>query len=209
MAQSDVTMTAIVFLRKDILNLQLTGKPGAALSLEKKQGRAVASTGRVRCHAIEFVGDTLSREESPNADVIKRFQELWELYWPEFGEQDVSIKKKNRIGSWFESRQFPSDWYLQQLESFVEKAKSADMDRPVVERLLEFAPNDTAKAINIIDRMLVAAEESWRLWTWREPVKKILELGMRADQPVREHTEKIIDRLGRLGFPDLGDLLNL
>jgi hypothetical protein len=183
------------------------------LSMDAGEGllrRFVANAApEIRCHAIEFVGDTLSREEALSADIIKRFQELWDYYWPEFGQHDVSVKPKNRIGSWFECRQFPSDWYLQRLYSFVEKAKSAEIDRPVIETLLGFARNDVAKAIAILDRMLIAAEKSWRLWTWREPVKKILELGMKADRPVREHTEKIIDRLGRLGVPDLGDLLSL
>jgi hypothetical protein len=161
----------------------------------------------IRVHIIEFMANTLRREAPLGGDVIKRFQSLWDFYWPKYGRQDSTHKAKNRIGSWFESKEFPTEWYLQRLQEFVEIATSADLDRAVVDRLAEIASNDIAHATAILNLMLPAAEGSWRLWSWHEPAKTILQVAMTADEPTRKLARQVINRLGRRGLTDFGDLL--
>jgi len=161
----------------------------------------------IRIRSMEFVGGSLTREAPIGAAVITRFQDLWDFYWPEFGRHDMHLRTRNRVGSWFESNEFPNDWYLSRLENFVKTARSAELDRSVIERLAEIAPASIDRVTALLDQLLPGAEESWRLWDWGEPAKTILRIALQADQPVRELARRIIDRLGRLGLIDFGKLL--
>jgi hypothetical protein len=165
------------------------------------------SSRGARIHVMEFIGDSLTSEAPLGPEVIGRFQQLWDFYWGEFGPKDFTSGTRSRIGSWFESNEFPNEWYLSRLENVINTATFVDLDRAVVERLAEIAPTAIERTTVLLDRLLPSAEGGWRLWDWSEPSKRILQLGLQADQPVRDQARRIIDRLGRRGLTEFGDLL--
>jgi len=164
------------------------------------------SIPEIRRHAIEFIGVSLRNEKPLEIGVAKRLQDLWDFYWPQFGSKDVVGAKGLRLGSWFEAGEFPNDWFLTRLQALLEAMPSVDLDRSVVERLAELAPTDIGRVTGILDKMLPIAEGSWRLWDWREPAKKVLAVAVKNPE-TQDLAERIIDRLGRRGLNEFGDLL--
>lgn len=163
----------------------------------------------IRRHAIGFVGQSIQGSERIPEDVLRRFQELWELYWEGAGQRDVEEKPDSWLfGTWFSSGQFPDQWALEQLGRFVDFSPTPEPDHAIVERLAQIAQADIARAIRILDRMVRGDREGWRIHMWVEPARRILELAMVAHGEARTQAERIIDYLGRRGYVEFGDLLN-
>lgn len=167
------------------------------------------ANSQIRCHAIGFVGRSLEREEKIPEDVIDRFVNLYDIYWPDPGKKDAE-KKPNAwlFGTWFSSGQFPDQWALDRLEKFVEVVKIPEPDHRVVEKLADIAGVDIAKSVQILDLMVRGDQEGWHIDSWLDSAKKILEQAMKKNGEVREKAVALIDYFGRRGYSDFGILLN-
>jgi hypothetical protein len=164
----------------------------------------------VRRHAIDFIGRSLEGDEKIPEEVLGRFQELWSIYWTGAGKKDAQEKPDAWLfGTWFSSGQFPEQWALEQLESFVEITPTPEPDHAVAEQLAKIAQADICRAVRILDQMVRGDREGWRIHLWLDAAKQTLETAMMAGGDARTQAEQVINYLGRRGHTSFGDLLDL
>ena len=162
----------------------------------------------VRRHAMGFIGMSLAGEGDIPEDIAARFQKIWEFYWDSVGKRDAHEDPETPLfGPWFASERFPLDWALEQLEAFVEVSPTPQPDEAVVKRLAVTAGTAPTRAMRILDRMVRADHEGWRIHGWRDSARTVLETGMRVGGAARAQAIQTIDYLGRRGYPDFGELL--
>jgi hypothetical protein len=107
----------------------------------------------VRRHAVGFVGRSLEGDEELPEEVIRRFQELWSIYWDSIGKQDAQEKPDAWLfGPWFSSGRFPAPWALEQLESFLEVTPTPEPEHAIAEQLAKIAQADIERAVRILFR---------------------------------------------------------
>lgn len=161
----------------------------------------------IRSYAIEFVGDSLDRDEKLPPEVIQRFMQLWDWYWERYGPSDVANDPSSGMfGRWFASGQFPPDWSLSRLNAFVHVVPTPEPDSLIMEHLAGIAGEDVKLAVNILEELVQGDKEGWRVYGWRDDAKKILDLAMKSDV-VRVAAEHLINELGRRGYVEFGELL--
>lgn len=163
----------------------------------------------IRRHAIGFVGRCLQNDIDVPNETIDRLMVLWELYWSDIGKKDALEEPDAELfGTWFSSGLFPEGWALNHLEAYVEVVSIPEPDHAVMEQLLEIAPANILKAINILSHMVHGDREGWHVHGWQDSAKQILELAMKAGGSSRNHAIRIIDYLWRRGYTSFGDLIN-
>ncbi len=164
----------------------------------------------IRRHAITFVGDSLQGRKNVPDEVLSRFQVLWNVYWAGEGKRDAEEKPDAWLfGAWFACGLFPEQWALEQLEDFVTVTATAEPDHLNAKELARVAQTDLARTLRILDCLFRGNREGWRIHEWLEEGKPILEAALKAGGAVRVMAEQIIDYLGRRGYTELGDLLDL
>ena len=164
----------------------------------------------IRRHAIGFVGQVLDRESTLPQDFVDRYQSLWEVYWAGPGRTDAQEKPDALLfGLWFSSGRFSPQWAVPRLHEFAEVVPIPEPDHGVVNELARVASTNVLNALEVLERMVHAGQEGWRVQGWLDPAKTILELAMRAGGEARVRAERLIDHLGRRGFTSLGNLLAL
>ena len=162
----------------------------------------------VRSHAIQFVGNNLSGlgEDLPN-DIIKRFKFLWDQYWNAVGKTDAEATPQSAVfGYWFCSGAFDPQWSLERLLAFVTTAQRAEPDNMIVEQLAKICPNEPLRAAQVIQMLVLGDMEGWRVSSWKSDAMKVLKVAILADGEARLVAEEVVDRLGRRGFSEFGEL---
>jgi len=167
------------------------------------------SSGAVRKHATRFIGISLWREEKQIApEVRERFSQLWDWYWQEFGAGAAKLDATNEsFGYWFVSGAFDRGWALDRLEQFVKVVSKPEPEPEVVEKLVAAMDIDLPKVVRILGCLVDGDDENWRIYGWKEHAKTILAKAMNAPGPARDEAISIVDRLGRKGFVEFGELL--
>lgn len=166
------------------------------------------STPDVRRSAISFVGRLLEGGDTPPAAVVERFMSLWELYWSGPGKKDAEGFSDERLfDAWFSSGQLPPQWAIDRLAEFVMVAAAPERLYDIAKQLAEVAHVDILKSLQILDRVVRADQDGWRVYRYRDPAKAILKLAMNAGGDARKHAEDLIDYFGRRGYTDFGELL--
>ncbi len=166
-----------------------------------------------RTHAIQSVGSSLRREDEESAEelpkeVQARFMELWDWYWGKTGKDDAEANPQSRLfGWWFVCGAFPVKWSLERLEAFVSVVPKPEPDSLIIEKLTKAAQSDPHAAVRILTHMVKGDDENWRVHSWYEEAKTVLEQAMRAGGETRKEAESLIDHLGRRGFVEFGKLL--
>jgi len=164
----------------------------------------------IRRHAIGFVGNSLEGEERVPDDIVNRFLGLWEAYWEGSGITDAEEKPDALLfGTWFASGKFPEQWALEQLVKFVQVTQTVEPENAVIEQLTKVSPEKISSAVRILDQMIRGDKEGWRTYGWRDSIKQILQMAMKAEGEPRKQAEKLIDFLGRRGYVEFGELLKL
>lgn len=162
----------------------------------------------LRVHAVGFVGRTLWSQEVLPPAVVARFVQLWEMYWSGPGREDArGVPEAWMFGPWFASPHLPHDWAIQYLDEFTASVPIPEPDLPVMERLRELAAGHLDRVLPILDRMVRADREGWRIHLWREALLDVLALGMARGGPAKQQARRTIDYLGRRGYHDFGRLL--
>ena len=166
------------------------------------------SNPHIRRYAIRFVGQSLEDIEKVPPGVVERFMALWTVYWSGAGKNDAEERPDSWLfGTWFSSGQFPEQWAMEQLEQFAEVAPIPEPDHAVVKQLAKIAPRNPAKSVRILDRMVRADREGWRIHGRIDDVRQILDTAMKADDEARAVSVELINYLGRRGYVEFGDLL--
>lgn len=168
------------------------------------------SNPEIRRHAVGFVGLSLESEETVPEEVVRRFMALWDVYWARTGKKDAEERADARLfGTWFSSGQFPAHWALKQLEDFVKVVPTPQPDHDIVEQLAKTCQADIVTAARILDRMVQADREGWRISGWRDPARTILNTAMSAGGDARTQAVQTINYLGRRGYTEFGTLLDV
>lgn len=163
----------------------------------------------VRSHAVQFAGGSLPEDGTDVPDgAIDRFIYLWEQYWEAVGQEDAKQNPNSYVfGRWFSCGAFEPAWSIEQLEKFVEAAPKADPDHMIMERLATICEVDPRRSARIVGMMVEGDDEGWRVGGWKKEAKAILSVAMKAGGESKAVAEQVIDRLGRRGFLDFGELL--
>jgi hypothetical protein len=163
----------------------------------------------VRSHAIQFVGHSLSGlTDSLPRDIISRLEDLWDYYWESVGRSDAeSTPQSSVFGYWFCSGVFESGWSIERLLYFVTAAPGAEPDELIVEQLAKICRRDPLRASQIIQTFVLADKEGWRVSGWLSSAKEVLKVSMLAGGDAKVVASSVIDRLGRRGFSEFGELL--
>ena len=164
----------------------------------------------VRCRTIAFVGRSLGDTANVPEDVIARFMELWDWYWRELGQTDArSSPKSGLLTTWFMCKRFPDQWCLERLQARLDVAPTPEFAEPIVERIAGMSAAHIERVTRVLDRMIRADKEGWRVYSCANLSKGILKLALQGDRTVRAMAEQLIDHLGRRGYTDFGELLDV
>jgi hypothetical protein len=162
----------------------------------------------IRSHAMTFVGRSLEVDVNAPEEVICRYADLWDWYWPEIGHQNAPTGRTHELfGNWFVCERFPDKWSLERLRDFVEVVPSPEPDDRIIARLERIASVDIGCSVTILDRMVRGDTEGWHVHAWHSHAEAILALALRAEPLIREQAIRLIDYLGRRGYTDFGALL--
>jgi hypothetical protein len=161
-----------------------------------------------RQHAITFVGHTLEGSEKIPTEIVRRFQDLWELYWAGPGKKDAEESPSAWLfGTWFICGKFPELWSLERLEQFVEVNRTPEPDHMIAELLARIAHVDIERSVRILDKVARSDREGWRIGAWLDSTKEILAQALKTSGKARDQALALIDFLGRRGYTDLRQLL--
>ena len=162
----------------------------------------------IRRHAIGFVGQILERESDLPQEFVDRYQSLWEVYWAGLGKADAEGDPGAWLfGLWFSSGRFSPQWAIARLHEFNELAPLPEPDHEVVSELARVASADMPKVLHVLERMVLADQEGWRVHAWLDSARSILEQAMKSGGESRKEAERLINQLGRRGHIELGNLL--
>lgn len=171
----------------------------------------------IRSHAIAFVGRSLSADDAQDKEtlpklpkeVIDRFVQLWDWYWPEVGSRDKD-PSRDMFGYWYTCGCFDRRWAIERLAEYVERAPLPEPHYRIPKRLAEDAELNPATALSIIEKVIEADSEGWRTHGWQKEITQILSVAMKTDdKDTRTRATTLINRLGRKGkvWFSLGELL--
>lgn len=166
----------------------------------------------VRSHAMAFIGNTMPKEEGDEvpSDAIERFRYLWGQYWEAIGKKDAEQNPNSYVfGQWFSSGAFGDQWSIEQLEKFVTAAPKADPDHMIMQQLAKTCSTDPLRSAHIVGMMVDGDNEGWRVPSWKQEAMNILTVAMKAGGDSKTEAEQVIDRLGRRGFLEFGELLKM
>jgi hypothetical protein len=165
----------------------------------------------VRSHAVQFVGSSLSgSDQALPGEVISRFQTLWERYWDGVGRSDAAVTPQSAVfGYWFSSGAFDPRWSIERLHAFVTAAPRAEPDDMIVEQLAKICQNDPLRSAQVMQLLVQGDTEGWRISGWKAEAKQVLSVAIAAGGEARGVAEQVVDRLGRRGFLEFGELLRV
>lgn len=165
----------------------------------------------VRNNAIMFIGRSLHQTEGDiPPDILERLQSLWEWYWANVGKKDASSTPESSVfGWWFGSGKFPPEWSLPNMMKFAQTVPCPDPDHIIAEQLAKHAEAYPKECVTIVTSMINGDNEGWRTHSIQSSAREILTHGMRAGGEAKQLAEKAIDTLGRRGYVEFGELLQM
>lgn len=169
-----------------------------------------ASHQSVRSHALEFVGRSLNDGgEKLTEDVADRLMRLWEYYWQVIGAEDAKRDPGSRVfGYWFSAGVFDAEWSIVQLEKFVAASPKAEPDGCIMKRLATICNVDPHRSARIVGMLVDGDVDYWRIPSWEDEAKMVLGTALKAGGDAREVAKQVVDRLGRRGFLEFGELID-
>jgi len=164
---------------------------------------------RVRSHAMQFVGESFRNGPGDiPPEVFARFQDLWDFYWEQAGKIDAAADPDSAVfGYWFGSGVFNPVWALKRFEAFVQQAPRANPEHRILKQLGSIAHVDPVRAAKIIFLLAEGDENGWRVTHRHEGARDALRVALAAGGEAGKYARRAIDRLGRRGHLEFGELL--
>lgn len=94
-----------------------------------------------------------------------------------------------------------------QLEKFVTAARKADPDHMIMKRLASIGNIDPLRSARIVGMLVDGDDENWRISSWKGDARTVLDAALKAGGEAKDVAEQVIDRSGRRGFIEFGELL--
>lgn len=162
----------------------------------------------LRIKAMEFAGRALGAEPTdlpPGA--VERLQVLWDTYWTAVGEGDARRNPSRRtFGWWFASGAFDPTWSLDRLNRLVSIDPKAEPHHLIMRRLAKVYSADLPRSVRIVEALVNGDVEGWRVSSWKNEAKVVLQAGLKASPDVRLRADLVVDRLIRRGYDEFADL---
>jgi hypothetical protein len=170
------------------------------------------ATDKLRAHAIEFAGRSLSNTSADIApEIDARFKQLWatRLGIAKGSANTADFQEElAAFGWWFRAGKLGYEWELAQLKEVLLLAHKIDPDSMVVERLVELADTNPKDVIECLRILVENTEKPWGIYAWRDEVKKILAAIIQSrDAQAREEAITLVHRLGSMGHLQFRELL--
>ena len=119
----------------------------------------------VRGQAVQFVGWSLAREQGElPADVLKRFQELWEKRVAALcasGAEQPRDPELVAFGSWFSSGRFDAAWALVRLRDALRVCGWSEPHHEVVGQIAAVAGADLAASLECVAHLVDGDTQGW------------------------------------------------
>jgi hypothetical protein len=164
----------------------------------------------VRTHSIRFAGQVLWENEKPediSAEAKERLMALWDWYWPTVGKADAKKSHAtDTFGYWFASGAFDEKWAIERLQEFIAEVPSPHPDTEIVKTLSKICEVDLVRSVQILNTLVESDKERWHIYGWHDGAMSILSRAL-GDPDAALQAEQLIDRLGRRGFLEFGELL--
>lgn len=162
----------------------------------------------LRAAAISHIGWSLGQGGEIPADVIGRFESLWEQRRASGEAAPENAKEElEAFGSWAHSELFPGAWFLAELEHVLRAVRDLDRDHTVMERLVELAnewPHETVR----VAHLMVELDVGWGPSGWEGELERILTIALAGGNPeARKEALSLIDLIGRKGFLSFRELM--
>jgi len=162
----------------------------------------------LRAAAVSHVGWSMEQGGDIPAEVVTRFQTLWEQRRARGEADPVAFKDElAAFGSWTLSDLFPVQWVLTELERVVRLVRDIDRDHMVMERLAKLAdawPIETTR----IAHLLVECDAGWGASGWETELGVILRAALASNNAeAQQAATGLVDLLGRKGFLSFRELL--
>jgi hypothetical protein len=136
-------------------------------------GRATAA---IRRHAMAFIGRVLSDNDDLDEVHRDRAAALWESW-----SRDLDALSE-AFGWWFSSRWLDAEWRLDQLERVLSHHPSVEDDDSVFEEFVDLIPQRPVAVLRCVRRMVDGAAD-WKLFSWRKPLRQVLETALHSKNP--------------------------
>lgn len=156
----------------------------------------------VRYHAMYFIGEAVGNTRSAlPPELVSRFKKLW-------SERAIDNHTLRTFGRWFASKQFGSDWSLEQLSIVLAKNVGLSDKRSVVKALIDLVQHKPAAVAICVKGLVCLPMEYWDLYSLNDDLKTILTSLLNTEQPeVVSNATEIVNILGSKGFHTFGELL--
>ncbi len=170
-----------------------------------------AADAVTRTDALRSVGMSLAQTGGAVPKrYLERIVDLWE--WRYKALQNVPLAESapelGAFGYWFTSGKLDDAWALDQMYSALCAGAEMDNDHKVIERLTELAQQYPSRVLECLRRMIENDRNGWKLLTWRDAVRRILNTGRSSEDMTARHlATDMVHRLGAMGHPEFRDLL--
>jgi len=165
----------------------------------------------VRGKAMEFIGRSLYNDKRiVPSKTLERLRSLWKarLFEAKTAERkDEFTNEMSAFGWWFASGKFDDKWALEQLLEALRITNKLEADRLVVERLTMMSEEMPILTIRCLEYLVKGDKEGWKMYGWREHVKKILSGVLQAGGEAAPMAEEMIHYLGSRGYLEFRVLL--
>lgn len=84
---------------------------------------------------------------------------------------------------------------------------NAELDHAVMEQLDKIGDINLHVAIEVLGKMIEGDTQGWRVNSWEDAAMNLLGRAMKGDDDTRSLAKQLIDRFGRRGYIEFGDLL--
>lgn len=162
----------------------------------------------VRSQSIAFVGHILNDNTQLSEDVLARFRNLWDWYWPRFGRTDTNARPQSGLFPlWFASSHLAAEWTLPRLAQYLEIVPIPECDERVLGRLTTLADTHIESVTRLLDQMIRADDEGWRIHAWSNAAMEILKVALLSNETAEGMAVRLIDDLARHGHLAFSRLL--
>ena len=165
---------------------------------------------KARVHAMEFIGRSLWRGETPlQADQQERLRDLWRRRFEVFeAERAPNRNEVGTFGWWFASSgKLSDDWLIHELLRLLESGAAVEADHLVIERLAGLASTKPFEAVRATHLMITIRPEAHFLLMTNEPLRRIVSAALVADDDrARSEAKDLMNELAAKGYRGLDDI---
>lgn len=185
--------------------LNLTEQGGLMTKFYQKASRPLLA------HAIEFVGFSLQKTETPiPPEIIDKLKTLWLHRLNIVKEQHPDdVTELIPFWRWFNSEKFDDEWAINQMIEVLRLRGRIEPEILITKRLAKLSSQMPSETITCLSFILGGEKEWWVIYSCKDDAHVILENGLhKGDEKTKEMARTIINKLAFNGYTDFRALLS-